>query len=94
MELLTWLRNEAGRGLGVCIMLRLAHCRVGEDGAGLFGEDLPGDASLGSVGAGFRIVDGVWIVFLRIDGGAGRLGERFDNGAGRSISCCELSLAG
>ena len=68
-------------------MLRLAHCRVGEDGVGLFGEDLPGDAS-------FRIVDEVWIVFLRIDGGGGRFGERFDNGAGRSISCCELSLAG
>jgi len=75
-------------------MLRLAHCRVGEDGVGLFGEDLPGDASLGRIGAGFRIVDGVWMVFLRIDDGVGLLGERFDNGAGRSISCCELSLTG
>ena len=84
----TWSRKEAGRGLGVCIILRLAHCRVGEDGVVLFGEDFPGEEAsfdIDIVGAGLRIVDGVWIVFLRIEVGAGRFGERFDKGSGRSI---------
>lgn len=83
--------KEAGRGLGVCITLRFgAHCRVGEDGAVLFGEDFPGEASFEIVGAGLRIVEGVAIVFLRMEGGGGRFGERFDSGSGLSIFCYYL----
>ena len=73
--------------MGVCIILRLgAHCRVGEAGVVLFDEDFPGEeASFEIVGAGLRIVEGVEIVFLRIEDGGGRFGERFDNGSGLSI---------
>jgi len=79
---------EVGLGLGVfagLCMLRLAHSRVGE-------ECFPGDESLDTlmedevvVVVGLRIVEGVCIVRLRIDGGFGLFGDRIDSGSARSI---------
>lgn len=78
---------DVGLGFGVFVglcMLRLAHCLVGDD-------CLPGDNNFELVMAVvvvvvLRIVEGVWIVFLRMDAGFGRFGDRIDNGTGFSMA--------
>ena len=76
---------DTGLAVGVLVglyVLRLIGC-VGVDG-------FPGDANFPTAMplalVVLRIVDGVRMVFLRIDGGLGRFGERIDKGGGRSIS--------
>jgi hypothetical protein len=64
-------------------MLRLAHCRVGDD-------SLSGDGSLEVVMVVvvvvvLRMVEGVCIVLLSIEVGFGLFGDRIDNGFGLSI---------
>jgi hypothetical protein len=62
------------------VRVLFCHCRVGDDsfvGDGVF------EVFVGLV---LRIVDGVWIVLLRIEVAVGLFGDRMDNGsAGLSI---------
>lgn len=76
---------DVGLGFGVFVglcMLRLAHCLVGDDS--LPGED-NFDVVMVDVVVVLRIVEGVWIVFLRMEAWFGRFGDRIDNGSGLSI---------
>ena len=78
---------DVGLGFGVFVglcMLRLAHCLVGDD-------SLPGDDNFEVVVVVvavvvLRIVEGVCIVFLRMEVGFGRFGDRIDNGSGLSMA--------
>jgi hypothetical protein len=80
----TSLASTIDRGRGVC-MLRLAHCRVGDCDVRV--GDRVGDCFDGEVARSLtlRIVEGVWIVFFRIDVGWGLFGDRMARGSGLSI---------
>jgi hypothetical protein len=77
-------------------MVWLDHCRVGEP---FPGEDFIGEAGLTMVVV-LRIVEGVWIVLLRIElGGMGLFGDLVDKGSGLCIiyvvsvsSCSRLTV--